>query len=144
METPEIYRGFGLHYQQASGTTTVDDFGETVATFVGGGWLGGEKAAKEWVDRYLDEQKGEPPVAVLYPEHEKLKLVQAESQCQGEFLDWLSEQGINLATWGPHEHLYPINTSIRDLLAQYHEIDQKVLEAEKRQMLDVLREATGG
>ena len=143
METFDIYRGFGLHYQQVSGLTTVDDFGETVATFAGGGYLGGEKAAKEWVDRYLDKQQGEPPVITPYPMHEKLKSVQAEAQVQGDFIDWLCDQGIQLARWGDDDQLRLITGTTQDLLAQYHEIDQEVLEAEKRQMLDVLREATG-
>lgn len=53
METSDLYRGFGLHYQQASGLTTVDDFGETVATFVGVEYAPGMELAKQWVDTYL-------------------------------------------------------------------------------------------
>lgn len=143
METSEIYRGFGLHYQQASGTTTVDDFGETVATFVGAGYLGGEKAAKEWVDRYLDKQQGEPPVVDPYPMHEKLKLAQSKAQVQGDFIDWLCDQGIQLARWGDDEQLRLITGTTQDLLAHYHGIDQEVLEAEKRHMLGAMREVTG-
>lgn len=34
-----------------------------------------------------------------YPEHEKLKQVTAYSQRVGEFLDWLSSQGVHLMKW---------------------------------------------
>lgn len=34
-----------------------------------------------------------------YPEHERMAAVSDQSQAIGEFLEWLTEQGITLATW---------------------------------------------
>jgi hypothetical protein len=81
-----------------------------------------------------------------YPQHDKLRAVQAESQAQGEFVDWLEEQGIFLAEWvkvsslpSSSERLVPATTPLRDLLAEYHGVDQAELEREKRAMLDAQR-----
>jgi len=38
-----------------------------------------------------------------YPEHDKLKAIKDESQAQGELLDWLASQGINLMVWKIHQ-----------------------------------------
>ena len=97
-----------------------------------------------------------------YPEHEKLKKVQDKSQACGEFLEWLfGEKGYHLGEY--HEHtddcwlpgdnqtaarrmcgmgvqtLYPAALNVRKLLAEFFEIDEEKLEAEKRAMLDELR-----
>lgn len=62
-----------------------------------------------------------------YPEHDKLKAVQADSQVQGEFLEWLmSEKGIYLGQ------------GIEEILAEYHAIDLNKIEAEK---LDILQKS---
>ena len=108
-----------------------------------------------------------------YPEHEKQHAIVAESQAQGEFLDWLTnERGVHLMIrfegtepvecgcqdvndgkplpWcrkcegsGRREEQLkrwvPLGTSILSLLAEYHKIDLDKLEAEQRDMLDVLR-----
>ena len=78
-----------------------------------------------------------------YPEHDKLKEIQEESQIIGEFLD---NCGYTLAKWSKEPHLVdyaelvPVG-SIPDILAEYFGIDQNKLEAEKRAMLDEMRTA---
>lgn len=81
-----------------------------------------------------------------YPESDKLHAVAKYSQAIGEFVnDWLPTQGIYLAEYFKpegylgDERLVPTHRSIQDLLAEYFEIDQGKLEAEKRAMLDALR-----
>lgn len=75
-----------------------------------------------------------------YPEHEKLSAVSDESQAVGEFIVWLSdERGILLAERQGFEFL-PISASIQSLLSEFFEIDMKKIEAEKRQMLEELKE----
>lgn len=73
-----------------------------------------------------------------YPEHVKLKKISHLSQAQGDFIAWLNNKGIGLAKYEDHK-LRPVHTPIQDLLAQYHGIDQKKLEAEKVAMLEALR-----
>ena len=96
-----------------------------------------------------------------YPEHDKLKKVSDKSQACGEFLEWLlGPQRYQLGQY--HEHtddcwlpddnqtaarrvcgmsaqtLYPVALNVRKLLAEFFEIDEEKLEAEKRAMLDEL------
>lgn len=67
-----------------------------------------------------------------YPEHDKLIKVRQEAQAQGEFLDWVCEkEGIQL------------ETSIRELLAEYYGVDLAEFEAEKRAMLAKMRSLQG-
>jgi len=77
----------------------------------------------------------------LYPEHTKLKAIQHQSQTVGEFLEWLDSKGIQLCTYLRPDDNWPtrLATNNRDLLAEYFDIDQKVLEDEKRKMLDEQR-----
>lgn len=64
-----------------------------------------------------------------YPEHDRLRAVHGESQAQGEFLEWLtSEKGIYLGQ------------GIAEILAEYHGIDLKKIDTEKREMLQKIRE----
>jgi hypothetical protein len=116
-----------------------------------------------------------------YPEHDKLHTVVDESQAQGAFIEWLSDQGIKLMVWrewdettteecsfclhgspasearcqcpkceGAHvrevtrhyESWMSVDRSIQTLLAEYHGIDQRKLEQEKRAMLASLRAAS--
>lgn len=102
-----------------------------------------------------------------YPEHVKLRAVKEQSQTVGTFLDWLSNtKSIELAV--RHEHtdscyadvdsveramklsprrlcgymdrdLVPTHLSIRQLLAEFFEIDEEKIEAEKCSMLDEMR-----
>lgn len=76
-----------------------------------------------------------------YPEHDKLHAVKDKSQAIGEFVEWLQEQGIHLASWHNGTQLRPWHESIEDLLARHFEIDLAKLEAEKRAMLDKIRGA---
>lgn len=76
------------------------------------------------------------------PEHEKLHKVRDKSQVCGEFLDWLrDEKGFTLATEDEYGDPIPVYTSTTKLLAEFFEIDLKVLEDEKEQMLRELRAA---
>lgn len=82
-----------------------------------------------------------------YPEHEKLKAISSESQAQGALLEWLQGDGITLSRYsedGYASELRPDGESIMSILARFHEIDTGVLEAEKRQMLEEMREAAQG
>lgn len=97
-----------------------------------------------------------------YPEHEKLEKVSAKSQACGEFLEWLGHtKGITLAE--PHTHiddcygkalgprwptcgmgdttLYSSRANLQVLLAEFFDIDQKKLNAEKDAMLADFRKA---
>lgn len=82
-----------------------------------------------------------------YPECDKFLLVSAESEKIGEFIDWLSRQGIQLCTWVENDRkiitggdYFPTNMNITELLAQYFDIDLQKIEQEKRAMLEELRE----
>jgi hypothetical protein len=98
-----------------------------------------------------------------YPECEKMKAIQKESQTIGEFLEWLSGKGIHLVTVHTHtdacldeegeskdefgnrlcgysEGAYqPLHTSTENLLADYYNINLDKVDAEKDQMLKELR-----
>ena len=81
-----------------------------------------------------------------YPEHEKLKAVQEESQAIGEFLEFggytlCEHYEVNPETGSPYidPHWMPARKSIQDILAEYFDIDQKKLEEEKRAMLEAIR-----
>jgi hypothetical protein len=78
-----------------------------------------------------------------YPEHDKLAAVVAETQAAGEFIEWLGTQRIFLARY-ECDHNFPreVPTSLTTLLAEWQGIDQRKLEAEKRQMLASLRTAS--
>ena len=84
------------------------------------------------------EQKAESDaeMAEKYPEHMKFDKVRDESQAIGLFLD---QSEYVLATW-PDDSRYPVpvHKSINDILAEYFEIDMKVLEDEKQRMLAAL------
>jgi len=82
-----------------------------------------------------------------YPEHEKVKAIRAESQCQGEFLEWLGEQGILLCRLdtgddsGEHYPYIPIYATKEELLARYHGVDLDKLEEEKQAIIEECRSA---
>lgn len=77
----------------------------------------------------------------LYPEHEKLHEILDKSQTIGEFLDiFLPSKGIVLAE-REHGQLWPTHRSIPKLLAEFFDIDQSKIDAEKEQMLAAMREA---
>ena len=68
-----------------------------------------------------------------YPEHDKLGAVSEASQAIGEFLD---NCGYTLCK--PEGNFFHPK-GIPTILAEYFGIDQKKLEAEKRQVLDEIR-----
>lgn len=82
-----------------------------------------------------------------YPEHDKLRAVQEQSQAIGEFLDlWCPEQGLVLCelvhrgrTGEGYDEYVPARRNLQALLAEHFEIDLDVLEAEKEAMLVALR-----
>ena len=102
-----------------------------------------------------------------YPEHEKLHQIADESQTIGSFIDFgLPQMGLVIfeqpyrqcpcwscgrerknGKWhAKHDEptegrWYPTRRSIQTILAEYFDIDQKKIDAEKKQMLSTLREA---
>ena len=91
--------------------------------------------------------------AVAYPEHKKLHAISAKSQAIGDFLEWT-----RATLCEPHHHdefcygdgrgpecgfsegdFVPVRRGIVNMLAEYFDIDQNLLEDEKRAMLDALR-----
>lgn len=73
-----------------------------------------------------------------YPEHEKLAAIREQSQAIGEFLDLGRWTLCELREWDDHSPtMEPVN--IQDALAEYFGIDQQKIEAEKREMLEALR-----
>jgi hypothetical protein len=86
---------------------------------------------------------------LTYPEHEKLKAISEESQVIGNFLDHcgytLCDLGRSDDFGGPRVdqgRYWPIHKSISDILAEYFDIDLKVIDKEKRQMLEHMRATT--
>ncbi len=70
------------------------------------------------------------------PEHDKLKLVQKESQAIGAFLDWALHDVMLLEFTGPND--------IERILGKYFGVDLKKLEAEKQYLLNqILAEPDG-
>ncbi len=82
------------------------------------------------------------------PECDKMITVAPDSQKIGEFIDWLHERAIFLASYpDPRTNwedrhgtqLLPISTPIDQLLADYFKIDLVKVETERRAMLEQLR-----
>jgi hypothetical protein len=75
------------------------------------------------------------------PESTKMLQVKDVSQAIGEFLEWLSEQRIRLASYTNWDEpiLVEINESFERLLARYFDIDLNKVEQEKRTLLDWIR-----
>lgn len=78
------------------------------------------------------------------PECDRMLVVAPESQKIGEFLDWLSEQGIHLASYEEVEEYRDEQLVVRHepfdrLLARYFEIDLKKVEAERRAILAAIQ-----
>lgn len=72
-----------------------------------------------------------------YPEHEKLKAVHDKSQIIGEFIDWAESEEVVLIDLDKNQHVGEYR--LRQLLADFFEIDLKKLEAEKRHMFTEIR-----
>ena len=81
-----------------------------------------------------------------YPMHEKLMLVNDQSQVIHDFLEWVSDtKGFSLGEWQNvegyrDEQFWPVLGNDRDLLAEFFDIDLKVLDDEKIAMLEAQRE----
>lgn len=86
-----------------------------------------------------------------YPEHEKLKLVQDNSQTVGEFLEFLGEKDLVVCKyqettpdeeegWDGPEGYWPDRTSKEKLLAEFFDIDLIKLEAEKVEMIKSMKQ----
>lgn len=75
------------------------------------------------------------------PECDKLAAIADQSQEIGEFLDWLGEQGIRLASYTQWDEpvLVEISDSFERLLARYFEIDLDKVDREKWALLKWLR-----
>jgi hypothetical protein len=78
------------------------------------------------------------------PELDRRSKILGESHKIGEFLDWLNQRGIHLATyeeWDEYRDpmLTPLTVSYERLLADYFEIDLQRVEAERRAILEHLR-----
>jgi hypothetical protein len=76
---------------------------------------------------------------ILYPECEKLRKVQKESNAIGEFVEWLESRGIFLASYYEESGLHASRVPLQKLLAEFFDIDMDVVECEKRVMLEKLR-----
>lgn len=77
------------------------------------------------------------------PELDKLHNIQNESQTIGEFLDWLTNERsipIELCIYNHSSRLHPCPTNIKQLLAEYFEIDQNKAEKERLALLKAVRE----
>lgn len=100
-----------------------------------------------------------PPTPVLdamHVEHPCDGKMVTHSNLIGAFLDWLSEQGIQLAKWEsvPHEsafgreyqtdELLSIHEGPSKLLHRYFEVDDAAEERERRAILAALQVANGG
>jgi hypothetical protein len=77
-----------------------------------------------------------------YPECEKLKSVQPQSQIIGEFLEWLENtKKVNLCQWADGvmgEGYYGFHYNIELLLAEFFNIDLKKVE-ERRSIIELHR-----
>ena len=86
------------------------------------------------------------PDEPLYPECEKLRVVQSVSHAQGEFVDWLiNEKEIFLAQYIEDvDELRHCRTPLQHLLAEFHGIDLRKVEEERRAMLEEIRKDNAG
>lgn len=91
-----------------------------------------------------------------YPEHDKLHAIADKSQACGEFFEWLGSNEWTLCEVHSHTNCerdecgfwacgldkgeyFPVRLSLNKLLAEFFDIDQDKLEAEKLAMLAELR-----
>jgi hypothetical protein len=75
-----------------------------------------------------------------YPEHEKLKALGGDNQVVGDFIEWLGENGYEIARWNDSgTYCLPCNEGRDALLAKHFEIDLNKLDDEKRAMLGAIR-----
>lgn len=87
------------------------------------------------------------PVFPNIPQHEKLKTLQGDAECVGEFIDWLSDEGIQLCEKKAHLYsedgaMYPVDRTIEEMIAGFLGIDRDALEREKVSILNYQRQMT--
>jgi hypothetical protein len=73
-----------------------------------------------------------------FPQLARMQEVQEASQAIGEFLEWLSEQRIDLCSVIPgsgHDRWAPITDGAEKLLARYFDVDLNAVERERRAVL---------
>jgi hypothetical protein len=79
-----------------------------------------------------------------YPEHAKLEAVADKCQFLGEFLEWLQGKYTIAEYEQPegalNQELWPVRKNIEQLLADYFNINTKVLEEEKQDILEAHRQ----
>lgn len=75
-----------------------------------------------------------------YPEHEKMRMVQAECNAIGGFLEWLGNQEYIISKYDKYDRPMPLHKHINEWLEMYFDIDGDVLEQEKRAMLKSLQD----
>jgi len=76
-----------------------------------------------------------------YPEHEKLRIDQPKVSVLSDFYDFLGEQGWEIAKFDDDsQRLRPIRERPDEIISLFLGIDPKQLEAEKRAMLDEIRQ----
>lgn len=76
-----------------------------------------------------------------FPEHEKLRARQYDASLLSGFIDFLAEQGWELAQMDKHGDLWPIHKRPEEIIGMFLGIDPKKLEQEKQQMLNEIRKA---
>jgi hypothetical protein len=80
------------------------------------------------------------------PELDKINAVHGESQAIGNFLAWLQENGMFVASYIKvqgyrDEQAFPVSDNTEKLLARYFGIDLDKAERERVRILDACREA---
>lgn len=77
-----------------------------------------------------------------FPEHEKLRARQYDASLLSGFIDFVSEQGWEIAEWDDKsERLFNIRQRPEEIIGLFLGVDPKKLEQEKREMLKQIRTA---
>lgn len=77
-----------------------------------------------------------------FPEHEKLRARQYDASLLSSFIDFVSEQGWEIAEWNDKsERLFNIRQRPEEIIGLFLGVDPKKLEQEKREMLKQIRTA---
>lgn len=80
-----------------------------------------------------------------YPEHDKLQAISNTSQAIYDFLEDIQNKGVMLGRYVEIEgyreaQFQPLGAPVDKLLAEHFDIDLNKIEAEKRRMIDAMRE----
>ena len=73
-----------------------------------------------------------------FPQLSKMHTVQDQSHSIGDFIEWLSENGMAICTLQEGlrgTNFYPVADSLETLLSKYFEIDLNAVERERRAVL---------